>query len=77
MMWALAPSLSCKGQDDLNMKLTCGWELLKYNQHIVCANHGFILHEVLEPKEGRRDNCNPQGSPHSVCPLRYSSDYPH
>lgn len=29
---ALVPSLSCKGQDDFNMKLTYGWELLKYNK---------------------------------------------
>lgn len=29
---ALVPSLSCKGQDDLNMKLTYSWELLKYNK---------------------------------------------
>ena len=28
----LVNSLSCKGQDDLNMKLTYGWELLKYNK---------------------------------------------
>lgn len=66
MMCVLVSSLSCKCQGNLNMKLTCGWKLLTYDGSIVCAKHGFILHEVVEPEEGGGDNCNLQWSSHSV-----------
>lgn len=75
-MWALVSSLSCKGQDDLNRKFTCVWELLKYDECIVFVKHSFILPEVLEP-EGGGGNCDAQGSPHSVCHFWYAWDHPH
>lgn len=37
------------------MQLTCGWELFKHDDCIVCAKHGFIRHELLEPEVGRKD----------------------
>lgn len=64
------PFWSCKGQDVLNMQLTCDWELFKDDECIVCAKHGFILCEILEPEVGRRDVTATH-----VCHFWYGCDY--